>query len=46
MDNLGFLGLAYGLIWLGIASYLLRLSRRQRELEQRLEDLKNRKASD
>jgi CcmD family protein len=46
MDNLGFLGLAYGVVWLGIAFYLLRIGLRQRDLEQRLEELKKRKASD
>ncbi|MDQ4148442.1 MAG: CcmD family protein [Actinomycetota bacterium] len=41
MSNLGFLGLAYLVLWIGISGYLLRLTRRQRALEQRLEELKN-----
>jgi CcmD family protein len=43
LDSLGFLGLAFVVVWLGIAAYLLAITRRQRALEQRLEELKTRK---
>lgn len=39
MEGLGFLGLAYGLVWLGIALFLFSVSRRQRDLEKRVEEL-------
>ncbi|HVL50158.1 MAG TPA: CcmD family protein [Actinomycetota bacterium] len=39
MDGLGFLGLAYGLVWLGIALFLFSISRRQRSLEKRIDEL-------
>lgn len=38
MDSLGFLGLAYGIAWVIIAAYLLRLARRQKAIERRLEE--------
>ncbi len=40
MDGLGFLGLAYGLVWIGIALFLFSVSRRQRALEKRIEELR------
>lgn len=40
MDGLGFLGLAYGLVWLGIALFLFSVSRRQRSLEKRIDELR------
>lgn len=39
MDGLGFLGLAYIVVWLGLAGYLFSVSRRQRALEKRLDAL-------
>ncbi|HEX2259554.1 MAG TPA: CcmD family protein [Actinomycetota bacterium] len=46
MDNLGFLGLAFVVVWLGIAIYLLTVTRRQRALEERLEELEKRNNPD
>lgn len=37
MDNLGFLGIAYALVWLGFVLYLLSIGRRIRRLEDRLD---------
>jgi CcmD family protein len=41
VDNLGFLGIAYGLVWLAIAAYLFSIVRRQRALERRMESLRD-----
>jgi CcmD family protein len=37
--QLAYLGVAYTVIWAGIAGYLVRLSRRQRAVERRLDEL-------
>jgi len=37
MDNLGFLGIAYALVWIGFALYLFSIARRLRKLEDRLD---------
>jgi CcmD family protein len=36
MDNLGFLGIAYALVWIGFVAYLYSIGRRLRKLEERL----------
>jgi CcmD family protein len=46
LDNLGFLGLAFLLVWVGIVAYLLTVTRRQRALERRLEELEKRNNRD
>jgi CcmD family protein len=46
MDGLGFLGIAFLALWLVIAAYLLRVTRKQRALERRLEELQNRENKD
>lgn len=40
MSRLAFLGIAYALVWIAIAGYLLILARRQRALEMRIEQLR------
>ncbi|CAN5779830.1 hypothetical protein BH23ACT12_BH23ACT12_08610 [soil metagenome] len=40
MDGLGFLGLAYLLVFAAIVMFLFSVSRRQRELEKRIDDLR------
>lgn len=40
MDGLGFLGLAYLLVFAAIAMFLFSVSRRQRALEKRIDDLR------
>ena len=40
MDDLGFLAFAYLLLWLAIGGYLVRLTRRQKALEERIDELK------
>ncbi len=40
MDGLGFLGVAYVLVWLGIVAYLFAVTRRQKALEKRMEELR------
>lgn len=37
--NLGWLAAAFGVAWLVIGGYLIRLVRAQREIERRLEEL-------
>jgi CcmD family protein len=37
--QLAYLGVAYIVIWAGIAGYLLHLGRRQRAVERRLDEL-------
>ena len=37
--QLAYLGVAYTVIWAGIAGYLVHLGRRQRAVERRLNDL-------
>ncbi|HEX2053348.1 MAG TPA: CcmD family protein [Actinomycetota bacterium] len=39
MEGLGYLGLAYGIVWAGIALFLFSVSRRQRALEKRIAEL-------
>lgn len=39
MDGLGFLGLAFLLVFAAIVLFLFSVSRRQRALEKRIEDL-------
>lgn len=41
MNNLGFLAVAYAVIWVGLALYLLSITRRQRALDRRLDELSN-----
>ncbi len=41
MDGLGYLGLAFVLVWVGIALFLFSVSRRQRALEKRIEELRS-----
>lgn len=38
MDNLGFLGIAFGFAWIAITIYLFTLIQRTRSIEKRLED--------
>jgi CcmD family protein len=38
--QLAYLGVAYTVIWAGIAGYLVRLSLRQRAVERRLDELR------
>lgn len=40
MDGLGFLGVAYVVVWLGIVGFLFVVTRRQKALEKRLEELR------
>jgi CcmD family protein len=40
MDGLGFLGLAYLLVFAAIVMFLFSVSRRQRALEKRIDDLR------
>lgn len=39
MDNLAFLGIAYGLAWVVISAYLIGILRRQRLIEKKLDEL-------
>jgi CcmD family protein len=41
-DNLGYLFAAFTAVWLGIFLYVRRLARRERELEEELQDLRRR----
>ncbi|HEX2180514.1 MAG TPA: CcmD family protein [Actinomycetota bacterium] len=41
MDGLGYLGLAFVLVWVGITLFLFSVSRRQRALEKRIEELRS-----
>jgi CcmD family protein len=41
LDGLGFLGLAFVLVWVGIVLFLFTVSRRQRALEKRIEELRS-----
>ncbi|MGQ0680113.1 MAG: CcmD family protein [Actinomycetota bacterium] len=40
MSSLNFLGLAFVLVWFGIVAYLFSVTRRQKGLEKRLEELR------
>jgi CcmD family protein len=40
VDGLGFLGVAYVAVWLGIVAFLFAITRRQKALEKRLEELR------
>jgi CcmD family protein len=40
MTNLPYLFAAYSVVWLGLFVYLLRLSRRSRELEEEVRELR------
>jgi CcmD family protein len=40
MTNLSYLFAAYAAVWMGLFVYLLRLSRRSRELEEEIRDLR------
>lgn len=40
MTNLGYLFVAYAVVWIGLFVYLLRLGRRNRELEEELRELR------
>ena len=40
MTPLGYLFIAYAVVWIGIFVYLLRLNARTRELEEELRDLR------
>lgn len=39
MDGLIYLGLAYIVLWVGVCGFLFSVARRQRALEQRIEEL-------
>jgi len=39
-----YLGLAFALVWIGIAGYLLSVTRRQKALEKRLTELQDSKS--
>ena len=41
MDGLQFLGLAFVLVWVGIVLFLFSVTRRQRALEKRIEELQS-----
>lgn len=41
MSKLAYLGIAYGVVWLAIAGYLISIARRQRALEKKMDDLKD-----
>lgn len=43
MSNLAFLGIAYAIVWIAIAAYLASLTRRQRAIEKRMEELARRR---
>ena len=40
MDDLGYLGVAYVLVWIGIVVFLFSVTRRQKALEKRVEELR------
>ena len=40
MDGLAFLGVAYIVVWLGFVAFLLAVTRRQKALEKRMDDLR------
>jgi len=40
MSGLGYLGIAYVVVWLGIVAFLFAVTRRQRTLEKRLDELR------
>jgi CcmD family protein len=40
MDDLGFLGVAFLLVWFGIVVFLFSVTRRQKALEKRVEELR------
>lgn len=40
MSDLGFLGVAYVLVWLGIVVFLFSVTKRQKALEKRVEELR------
>ena len=40
MEGLGFLGVAYVAVWLGIVAFLFAVTRRQKALEKRMEELR------
>ena len=40
MDGLGFLGVAYVAVWLGIVAFLFAITRRQKALEKRIVELR------
>ena len=42
MSDLGWLALAFGVTWLAIGAYLVRLVRAQREIDRKLDDLNKR----
>jgi CcmD family protein len=46
MDNLGFLGIAYAIVWIALAAYLFSIVRRQRSLEKRMDELQRRDERD
>lgn len=41
MSSLNFLGIGFLLVWFGIVAFLLTLTKRQKSLEQRMEELRN-----
>lgn len=40
MSKLAYLGMAYAVVWIAIAGYLVSIARRQRALEKKMEELK------
>jgi len=43
LDNLGFLGIAYAVVWIFLGAYLIWIAQRQRRLERRLDELEGEK---
>lgn len=41
MNGLNFLGIGFLLVWFGIVAFLFTVTRRQKALEQRVEELRN-----
>lgn len=44
MTHLGYLGIAFALVWVGFAFYLVSISRRQAKLESQIDKLSSRNA--
>ncbi|MEX2553953.1 MAG: CcmD family protein [Actinomycetota bacterium] len=40
MDDVGYLGVAFVLVWFGIVVFLISVTRRQKALEKRVEELR------
>ena len=44
MDTLGYLGIAFSLVWLGIGFYLFRLTARLKRVERSIEERERRRS--